>query len=106
MVVLGYLLFFSGMVSTHSFVSITMNANDAHANNADAANDANANADDADDADANNTDAADKANGNANTNKDNKLLDKVDPFPILSCKERRRFIEIQRSIIRTLISEF
>jgi hypothetical protein len=83
-VVLGYLLFFSAMVSTRSSVSVTMNADDAHANNADAANNANANVDDATNANANNADA-DKA--------------EVDLFPGLTCKERRRFIEIQRIII-------
>ncbi len=62
------------------------NADVAHAN------DANANADDTNDANANDADAADKA--------------EVDPFPVLTCKERRRFINIQRIIIRTLISEF
>jgi hypothetical protein len=35
------------------------------------------------------------------------LSDKeVDPFPVLSCKEHHRFIEIQRIIIQTFISEF
>jgi hypothetical protein len=77
------------MVSTCSSVS---NANNAHANDADAANDANANADNANEANANDADAADKA--------------KVDPFPVLTCEERRRFIDIQRIIIQTLISEF
>ncbi len=89
MVVLGYLLFFSAMMSTRSSVS---NADNAHANNADAANDANTNADDTNDANASNADAADKAED--------------DPFPVLTCKERRRFIDIQRIIIRTLISGF
>jgi hypothetical protein len=56
--VLGYLLFFSAMVSTHSSVSVTVNADDAHANNAHAANDANTNADDAYDTNANDADAA------------------------------------------------
>jgi hypothetical protein len=91
-VVLGYLLLFSAMVSTRSSVSMMVITDDAHTNNADATNDANANADDANDANANDADAADKA--------------EVDPFPVLTCKERRRFIEIQRIIIRTLISEF
>ena len=99
-------MFFSAMVSTRSSVSVTMNADDAHANDADAANDANANADDANDANANNADAADKANGNANANKDDNLSDEVDPFSVLSWEERRRFIEIQQIIIQTLISEF
>jgi hypothetical protein len=77
------------MVSTRSSAS---NADDAHANNFDANNDANANADEANDANANDADAADKT--------------KVDPFPVLTCEERRRFIDIQRIIIRTLFSEF
>jgi hypothetical protein len=77
------------MVSTRSSVS---NADDAHANDANATNDANANADDANDANANDADTADKA--------------EVDPFLVLTCEERRRFIDIQRIIIRTLISEF
>jgi hypothetical protein len=71
------------MVSTRSSIS---NANDAHAN------DANTNADDANDANASDVDVAEKA--------------KDDPFLVLTCKERRRFIDIQRIIIRTLISEF
>ncbi len=87
MVVLGYLLFFSAMVSTHSSMS---NADDAHDKDAHATSDANANADNANDTNANNADAADKA--------------KVDPFPVLTCEERRRIIDIQRIIIRTLIS--
>ena len=66
------------------------NADDAHANDADTANDANANADDANDANPSKTDAADKADD--------------DPFPVLTCEERRRFPDIQRIIIRTLIS--
>jgi hypothetical protein len=88
------------MVSTCSSVSVTMNTNDAHAN------DANANVADSNNTNANDAYPADKANSNANTNRDDNLLDKVDPFPVLSCKERSRFIEIQRIIIRTLISEF
>ncbi len=79
----GYLLFFSAMVSTRSSAS---NADDAHANNVDADNDANANADDANDANANDVVAADKA--------------EVDPFPVLSCEERSRYIEKQRVLIR------
>ncbi len=77
------------MVSTRSTIS---NADDTHANYSDANNNANANADDANDANANDADAADKA--------------EVDPFPVLTCEECRRFIDIQRIIIRTLISEF
>ena len=83
-----------------------MNANDAHANNADAANDANANTDGSDDADANDADAAYKANGNANANKDDNLSEEVHPFPVLSCEERSRFIEKQWIVIRSLIREF
>ena len=49
MVVLGFL--------TRSSVSVTMNANDAHANDANATDNANDNADDAVDADANGADA-------------------------------------------------
>jgi hypothetical protein len=64
------------VVSTCSSAS---NADNAHANNVDAANDANANADDANDDNTNNAVAADKA--------------KVDPFPVLSCKGRIRYIE-------------
>jgi hypothetical protein len=90
-VVLGYLLFFSVMVSTCSSVSVTVNADDAHTNDADTANDTNANADNAIDANANDANA-DKA--------------EVDPFLVLTCEERRWFIEIQWIIIRTLISEF
>jgi hypothetical protein len=77
------------MVSTRISVS---NANDAHANNVDAVNDANANADDANDANANDAVAADKA--------------EVYPFPVLSCEERSRYIEKQRVLIRKLIQEF
>ncbi len=88
-VVLGYLLFFSAMVSTCSSVS---NANNTHTNDANAANDTNTYTDDANDANGNDADAADKAD--------------VDPFLVLTCKECRRFIDIQRIIIRTLISEF
>ncbi len=83
------------MVSTRSSVS---NANNAHTNDAyavidaDAAIDANTNADDGNDANASKADAAEKAED--------------DPFPVLTCEERRRFIDIQRIIIRTLISEF
>ena len=94
------------MVSTRSSVSVTMNADDAHANDANATNNANANADDADDADTKDADTANKADNNANTNKDNNLSDEVDPFPVLSCKEHSRFIEIQRIIIQTFICEF
>jgi hypothetical protein len=83
-----------------------MNANNAHANNADATNDANTNADESDDADANNADAVYKANGNANANKDTTLSEEVDPFPVLSCEECSRFIEKQRIVIRSLIREF
>jgi hypothetical protein len=86
--VLGYLLFFA-MVSTRSSVS---NTNNAHTNDANATNDANTNADDGNDANASKADAAEKAEN--------------DPFPVLTCEERRRFIDIQRIIIRTLISEF
>ncbi len=75
------------MVSTRSSVS---NANDAHTNNANAAIDANTNADDGNDANASEADAAEKA--------------KDDPFPVLTCKERCRFIDIQRIIIQTLIT--
>ncbi len=77
------------MVSTCSSAS---NADNAHANNADADNHANAIANDANDANANNADSADKADD--------------DPFPVLTCEERHRFIDIQQIIIRTLISEF
>ena len=94
------------MVSTHSSVSITMNANDADANDTDTADSTNANTDNANAADTNNTDTADKADANANTNKDNDLLDEVDPFPVHSCKERSRFIENQQIVIRILIREF
>ena len=83
-----------------------MNADAANANNANAAHDANANADDADDADTNHTDAASIANANTNADKDDNLLDKVDPFPVLSCKERSRLIENQWIVIGTLIREF
>ncbi len=83
-----------------------MNTNDAHINNADGANDANANADVSNDANANDADAAYKANGNVNANKDDKLLEEVDPFLVLSCKERSRYIEKQRVLIRSLIREF
>ncbi len=81
------------MVSTRSSVSVTMNAGDAHANDANdanAANDANTNTDDADDAHVNDADAANKAECNANANKDDNLLDEVDPFPVLSCEESSR----------------
>ena len=61
------------MLSTRSSVSVTMNANDAGANNADATDDANANGDNADDADANNADTADDANTNANADKDDNV---------------------------------
>ena len=88
MVVLGYLLFFA-MVLTHSSVS---NAKDTHTSDVDAANDANTNADDGNDANASKADAAEKAED--------------DPFPVLTCEERCRFIDIQRIIIRTLSSEF
>ncbi len=64
------------MVSTRSSAS---NANDGRANNVDANNNANINADDANDANANDAVAADKA--------------QVDPFPVLSCEERSRYIE-------------
>jgi hypothetical protein len=77
-----------------------MNANDAHANNA------NANADESDDANAKDADAAYKADGNANTNKDDNLSEEVDPFSVLSCKERSRFIEKQWIVIGSLIREF
>jgi hypothetical protein len=77
------------MVSTRSSTS---NTDDAHANNVDAANDANANADDANDVNANDAVAADKA--------------EVDPFLVLSCEERSRYIEKQRVLIRKLIQEF
>jgi hypothetical protein len=93
-VALGCLFFFA-MVSTRSSVS---NANDTHTNNADAVIDAdaainaNTNADDGNDANASEADAAEKAED--------------DPFPVLTCEERRRFIDIQWIIIRTLISEF
>jgi hypothetical protein len=70
------------MVSTCSSVS---NADEAHANDADAVNNANANVDDANDGNANDADAADKS--------------KVDPFPVLTCEERSWFIDIQRIII-------
>ena len=79
-------MFFSAMVSTRSSAS---NADAAHANNANADNHAKANADD--DA-ANNAVAADEA--------------VVDPFPVLSCEERSRYIEKQRVLIRKLIQEF
>ncbi len=82
-------MLFSATVSTRSSAS---NANDAHANNVDAGNDANANADDGNDANASEADVAEKA--------------KDDPFPVLTCEECRRFIDIQRIIIQTLISEF
>jgi hypothetical protein len=83
-----------------------MNVDDAHANYADAAKDANTNVDDADDANANDADTAYKANGNANANKDDNLLEEVDPNPVLSCKERSRFIEKQWIVIRSLTREF
>ena len=56
----------------------------------DADNDANANADDGNDANASEADLDEKA--------------KDDPFPVLTCKERCRFIDIQRIIIQTLIT--
>ena len=82
-----------------------MNTNDAHTNNANGANNAkdanaNANADESDDANANNADAAYKADSNVNTNKDDKLSEEVDPFLVLSCEERSRYIEIIRSLNR------
>ncbi len=61
-----------------------MNTNDAHINNANGPNDANANVDKFDDANANNAEAAYKADGNVNANKDDKLSEEVDPFPVLS----------------------
>ncbi len=70
-----------------------MNANNAHANYPDAANDANANADKSNDTDANDADAAYKADGIANANKDDNILEEVHPFPVLSCEEHSRFIE-------------
>ena len=83
-----------------------MNTNDAHTNNADGAVGTNANADESDDTDANDADAAYKADGNINANKDDKLSEEVDPFLVLSCEERRRYIEKQRVLIRNLIQEF
>jgi hypothetical protein len=83
-----------------------MNTNEAHTNNADGANNANANADESNNADANNADAAYKANGNVNANKDDKLSEEVDLFPVLSCKECSRYIEKQWVLIRSLIREF
>ncbi len=83
-----------------------MNTNDAHTNNADGANYANANADESDDTDANDADAVYKADGNIKANKDDKLLEEVDPFPVLSCEERSRYIGKQRVLIRNLIQEF
>ena len=83
-----------------------MNTNDAHANNADAVNNANANLDKSDDADANDADAAYKANGNANANKDDNLSEEVHSFPVLSCEECSRLIDKQRIVIRSLIREF
>ncbi len=77
------------MVLTRSSVS---NANDAHTNDTNTAIDANTNADDGNDANASKADAAEKAED--------------DPFPVLTCKERCRFIDIQWIIIRTYISEF
>jgi hypothetical protein len=83
-----------------------MNTNDAHTNNANAANDTNANADESDNADANDANAAYKANRNINANKDDKLSEEIDPFPVLSCEERSRYIEKQWVLIRSLIREF
>ena len=85
-----------------------MNANDAHTNNANAANNANANGDESDNADANanDADAAYKADGNANANKVDNISEEVDPFPVLSCNERSQFIEKQWIVIRSLIREF
>jgi hypothetical protein len=83
-----------------------MNTNDTHTNDADAANDANANADESANANANDADAAYKADGNINAKKDDKLLEEVDPFPVLSCEERSWYIEKQRVLIRSLIREF
>ena len=94
------------MVSSCSSASITMNAKDANANNADAANNANANANNADDANANDADTANNPNANANADKDDDLSDEVDPFPVHLCEERSRFIENQWIVIRTLIREF
>ena len=74
-----------------------MNAKDAHASVGIAAAGANPYADNTVDANANDADAAYKADGNANANKDDNLLEEVDPFPVLSCKERSRFIEKQHS---------
>jgi hypothetical protein len=83
-----------------------MNANSAHTNNADVTNNANANTQESDDANANDADAAYIANGSVNANKDDKLLEEVDPFPALSCEKRSRYIEKQRVLIRSLIREF
>ncbi len=83
-----------------------MYTDNAHTNNANAAKDANTNADESNDASANNADAAYKADGNTNANKDDSILEKVHPSPVLSCKERSRFIEKQRIVIRSLIREF
>jgi hypothetical protein len=78
-VVLGYLLFFSAMVSTCSSISVTMNADDAHANNADAAYNTNANADDANNANVSDTDAADKAEDSKLPDINRKVGDKRPP---------------------------
>jgi hypothetical protein len=59
-----------------------MNTNDTNTNNANGANDANANADESNYADDNDEDAAYKANGNISANKDDKLSEEVDPFPV------------------------
>ncbi len=85
-----------------------MNTNDAHTNNADGANDANANAnaDESDNANVNDADSAYKVDDNVNANKEDKLLEEVDPFPVLSCEERSGYIEKQRVLIRSLIREF
>jgi hypothetical protein len=77
-----------------------------HTNNADGANNANADTDKSNDTNANDADAAYKANGNINANKDDKLSEEVDPFPVLSREERSRYIEKQRVLIRKLIQEF
>jgi hypothetical protein len=83
-----------------------MNAEDANTNGTNAPDNANTNADNADDTDTNIANAANKANSNVSANKKDNLLEEVDPFPVLSCEERSRYIEKQRVLIRSLIREF
>jgi hypothetical protein len=67
------------MVSTRSSVSVTMNADDAHANDANTAYNANANGDDTNDANANDADAVDKAKDSKSPDVNRKVGDKRPP---------------------------